>query len=275
MFSLYLTKQSCRKQQRGNPVIFLIMEKIENSPQTKSRYLKSGQTSLKHSCNIAFRTDLHRKNTQLKAIILIVLKRKIAVLLAIFPYFLLGGCASLKEVKEEFEGYQADTAILIGDVPYLINTVKCAQIKAIGENGALDCYDSEGRQSASITPFATWRRNFVKEKLGMEWASPKHQEYLFHMIHGGGNQKVMGGFVSSAHQVSENYTAAKNLNDSINKSKEISLQDAQMKMKGTAAYMSGGMPAWQAHQSNVMQWRQDNSRYFLNQMNKSNPIESN
>lgn len=206
---------------------------------------------------------------------MIVLKRKIAVLLAIAisSSFLLGGCASLKESKEVFEGYQPDTAILIGDVPYLINTVKCAQIKSIGENGALDCYDSEGRQSASITPFANWRRNFIKEKMGMEWASPEHQDYLYYMIHGGGNQKVVGEFVNSMQQVRASYASVKNLNDSISKSREISSQEAQMKIKGVAAYMSGGMPAWLAHQSNVIQWRLDNSRYFLNQMNKSNLIE--
>lgn len=115
----------------------------------------------------------------------------------------------------------------------------------------------------------------VVEKSGLEWASPEHQEYLFYMIHGGGNQKVIGGFVSATQQAYGSYAVAKNLNDSLRKSQEIGAQDAKMKMKGVAAYMSGGLPAWQAHQLNVVQWRLDNSRYFVSQMNKANPIESN
>ncbi len=173
----------------------------------------------------------------------------------------LAGCATL---KAELEGinYPADTAILIGNVAYQINTAKCHKIKAIGEDGALDCYDSEDRRSASITPVSDWRRNLVKEKMGLEWASPEHQAFLFHMFHGGGMENMARAMASSAQQAYGTYTATKSLTDSLKKSREIELQNAQMKIKGVQAYASGGMPAWQAHQSNVIQWRLDNSRYF-------------
>lgn len=199
-----------------------------------------------------------------------MLKHTITVLLAIASSFLLGGCASLKAGLEGID-HPADTAILIGDVAYQINTVKCAQIKAIGEDGALDCFDSESRQSASITPVSEWRRNFLKEKMGMDWASPEHQAFLFNYFHEGGQEKAMGALLSSVQQAYGTYASAKNLSDSLRKSGEIEMQSAQMKIKGIGAYMSGGMPAWQAHQSDVSQWHLANSRYFINQMNKSSP----
>ncbi|WP_409029975.1 hypothetical protein [Janthinobacterium sp. CG_23.3] len=166
--------------------------------------------------------------------------------------------------------YPLDTAILIDNRAYQINTVSCAQIKAIGSDGALDCYDSAGQKTSLVTPISDWRRNYIKEKMGMEWASEKHQNFLFYMFHGGGNEKLMGAAVNSAQQAYGNYANTKNMIDSLGKSKEIDQQNAQMKIKGMSAYMTGGMPAWQAHQMNVIQWRLDNSRYFSNQMNKSN-----
>ena len=45
-----------------------------------------------------------------------------------------------------------------------------------------------------------------------------------------------------------------------------------MRMQGVAAYMSGGMPAWQAHQQKSIHWRLENARFFTNQMNKSIPM---
>ena len=82
-----------------------------------------------------------------------MLKRKTVGLLVILPSALLGGCASM---QAELEGlkYPADTAILIGDVAYQINTTKCAQIRAIGEGGALDCRDAEGRHRHRLHPWA-------------------------------------------------------------------------------------------------------------------------
>jgi hypothetical protein len=202
---------------------------------------------------------------------MIMLHRKISVLLVISSSFLLGGCAS---IKAELQGmdYPPDTAILIGDIAYQISTIKCAQIKAIGEYGELDCYDLEGQQSASITPVSDWRRSLLKEKMDIEWASPEHQAYLFKYFHGGGKEKAARAIISSVQQVYGTYAAVKDLSDTIDKSREIDTQSAKMKIKGVEAYVSGGMPAWHAHQSNVTQWHLDNSRYFINQMNKSNPM---
>ena len=200
-----------------------------------------------------------------------MMKRKKFGLPVILPAFFLGGCASMQAELEGLE-YPANTAILIGDVAYQINTIKCAQIKAIGEEGALDCRDAEGRQSASITPVSAWRRKLLKEQMGMEWASPAHQDFLFNFFHKGGKEQVAATLVSSAQQIHGTYAAVKNMSDSIDKSKSIDRQSAQMKADGAAAYMSGGMSAWQAHQWKVIQWRQDNARYFLNQANKSQLI---
>lgn len=195
-----------------------------------------------------------------------LIKRTTCSFLISFSFsFSLIGCASL---TAELEGFPADTAILIGDVAYQINTVKCAQIRAIGQHGSLDCYDSEGRQSASISPVAEWRRTYVEEKMGMDWASPEHQAYLTYMFHGGGNEKAAKAIASGALQAYGSIQSARNLLKSIDKSNEIQVQAAQMRLQGMQAYASGGMPAWQAHQFKVVQWHLDNSRFFVDQMNK-------
>lgn len=64
-----------------------------------------------------------------------MIKRTKFGLLVTLSAFFLGGCASMQAELEGLE-YPADTAILIGDVAYQVSTIKCAQIKAIGE-GAL------------------------------------------------------------------------------------------------------------------------------------------
>lgn len=196
-----------------------------------------------------------------------ILQRKISTLMTISSLFLLDGCASFSADIEGID-YPRDTAILIGDFAYRINTIKCAQVKAVGENGVLDCYDSEGRQSASISPASDLNRKYLKENMGMEWASPEHQAYLFDFYHRGGKEKMVGGFINSVQQVA----ALRNFSDSLEKSRTINLTSAKMKIKGVEAYMSGGMSAWQVHQFNASQWHLNNSRYFIDQMNKSNPM---
>ena len=193
--------------------------------------------------------------------------RKVAMPLIASATAMVSGCAAL---TEQFDGYPADTAILIGDVAYQINTTKCAVIKGIGENSALDCHDSEGRRSASITPVSDWRRNLTKEKFGFEWASPEHQAFLFYMIRHGGTEKAVGAVMGAAQQSVAALAAAKSISDSIKKSREIEGQGAQMRVQGAGVYMSGGMPAWQVHQQKSVQWRLENARFFLNQANKVN-----
>lgn len=187
------------------------------------------------------------------------------VFLAIAAAFLLGGCAALDEERN----YPPSTAILIGDVAYQINAARCAQIKGIGEDGALDCYDLNGRQSASVTPVSDWRRNIVKEKMGMEWASPQHQAFLFDFFHGGGMDRTAKGLVGSIQQAYSNYAQVKNLADTLKKSGEIEAERTQLRLKGIQAGLTGGTPAWQAHQVGMVQWHLDNARFFQNQMNKT------
>lgn len=183
----------------------------------------------------------------------------------VFSSCLLSGCAS---VFAELDGFPEDTAILIGDVAYQINTVKCARIKAIDQYGVLDCYDSDGRQFAPISPVAEWRRTYIKEKMGMEWASPEHQAWLTYMTHGGGNEKAAEAIASGVLQA---YSSIMSLSKSIDKSREMQVQEAQMKLQGVQAYATGGMPAWQAHQQQVVQWHLDNTQFFVNQLNTTAP----
>lgn len=194
------------------------------------------------------------------------MKRKIALIMLANATILLGGCAGL---KQEFDGYPADTAILIDDVAYQINTTKCATIKGIdGINGALDCYDADGRQTASVAPVPDWRRNLVKDRFGMEWASPEHQAFLFNFFHEGGKEKAAQSISNSMQESIGILVKTKNLIDTTQKSYSIQIQEAQLRTQGFVAYASGGMPAWQVHRANTVQWRLDNARFFTNQMNK-------
>ena len=208
------------------------------------------------------------RNKYLKAYILTRIHQKLLTLLSISSFFLLTGCASIKAELQEID-YPKDTAILIGDSAYQINTVKCAKIKAIGEDGTLDCYDFDGIKSASITPVSDWRRNYLKENLGIKWASPEHQAFLFNYFHGGGKEKTANAILKAYGAIA----AAKKLTDSLEKSKEIETQAAKMKIKGIEAYATGGMPAWHAHKFKTTQWHLENSRYFSNQLNNINLIK--
>jgi len=206
-------------------------------------------------------------NHWLKVDILTTRWRNLAVCTAIFSTLLLAGCASLDRELQGMD-YPADTAILIGQVAYQINTTKCAQIRSIAKDGALDCYDTDGKQSASITPVSDFRRNLVQNHYGMAWASPEHQAFLFNFFHDGGQERTVAAIVGSAQQAYGIYASTKSMLDSIDKSKAIDARAAQIKADGAAAYMSG-MSAWQAHQSKVMQWHLDNANYFVDKMNKS------
>ena len=190
------------------------------------------------------------------------------VFLVIAAAFLLGGCAALDEERN----YPPSTAILIGDVAYQINNVRCAQIKGIGQDGALDCYDLNGRKSASVAPVSDWRRNHVKEKLGMEWASLQHQAYLFDFFHGGGLERTAKGIVDSIQQGYVNYAQVKNLADTLKKSEELEAERIQLGLKGIQAGLTGGTSAWQAHQAGMFQWHLNNARFFQNQMNKTTSL---
>lgn len=173
----------------------------------------------------------------------------------------LSGCASIGEVVEGVD-YPQDTAILIDGVPYQINMIKCAEIRSI-KNSDLDCYDQTGNQSASIAPVSAWRREIVEKNYG-GWASQKHQDFLFNYFHRGGMERnaaaIMQGYGI--------FTQIKSINDMIDKSKEMDATEAQKRLEGSTKYYSGGMSAWQAHQSNMAEWRLKNMDYFKNQIQK-------
>lgn len=174
--------------------------------------------------------------------------------------FILEGCAWL---KAEIEGVKYPTAVIVNGVAYQINLVQCAQIKEIGPKGELVCYDMEGNQSASASPVSDWRRRYIEEDMGVEWASPEHQAFLFYMFHQGGIEEAAKAIVGSLQQGYTSYKSINNLVDSIDKSLEIQAKEASLTLSGMRAYMSGGMPAWQEHQYNVIVWRLNNVSYFL------------
>jgi len=168
------------------------------------------------------------------------------------------GCTSLEAELESIR-YHPDTAILIGDVPYQINAIKCAEIRSIGPDGELNCYDAAGNRSAAMTPVGSWKRRFLREKLGMEWASPEHQEFLFYMNHQGGMQQAINDVGNTTLQA---YSAASNIADMLEHRSDMEQQRARMKAEAATASAVGGMSAWQHHQFKLNAWYARNASYF-------------
>lgn len=204
---------------------------------------------------------------------LLTLKFRMIVGANLVSVALLSGCAGVRADLQSLE-FPPDTPILIGSVAYQVNMFKCARIRAVTADGALDCYDGNGQQSAAMTPVSDFRRKLVEEHLGMAWSSPKHQEYVFQFFYGGGQQQAATNIAGSLFQARDVYASTKSSLDSIDKSRDIADKSAQLKANGAAAYMTGGMPGWQAYQSDVLQWRLDNSRYFIERMNVTTPVAS-
>lgn len=192
--------------------------------------------------------------------------RTFAFFIAISSSPFLSSCASL---KGELQGlsYPPSTAILIGDRPYQISTIKCATIKAVREDGALDCYDAEGRQSAPIRPISSWRRKTVEEQFGVKWGSPEHQAILFNFFYGGGKEQMAKALISATQQAA----TLRSMAASLDRSRDIQIETAQRRIEGASIYSEGGMSAWQAYQLNMSQWHLDNSRYFLDKIPPSSP----
>lgn len=180
---------------------------------------------------------------------------------AVFSSLVLSGCAFVQGQIESID-YPQDTAILIGDVPYQISPIKCFEIRGIDEDGDLDCYDHEGRKSASIAPVADYRRRIIEGNMKMKWASPEHQSFLFDFFHRGGKEKASQAIFSSAMRVYGNVAAIKDMVETHKVARELPGQEAKMRIQGTEAFMSGGMSAWQQHQSVRFQWHLNNSKYF-------------
>lgn len=63
-----------------------------------------------------------------------------------FTYLILSsifvsGCATTNELIQA-KDYPPDTPIVINDLPYEVNAIKCAKITSVSASGELDCYDS-------------------------------------------------------------------------------------------------------------------------------------
>lgn len=187
----------------------------------------------------------------------------ISISLAVFFTVILNGCTSLAVGIQGIK-YPQDTAILIDDTPYLINTFKCATIKEIQENRRLICYDLEGRRSAKVPPASENHRDKLKIKFGIEWASPEHQEELFNWYYGGGKEAFEKAVRDSVAVSMQLAMSVNDLSKSLDRSRKMKIQEMRLRQKGIDAHISGGMPAWQAHQFNVVQWHLDNASYFRN-----------
>lgn len=109
---------------------------------------------------------------------------------------LTAGCSTVSSVVEEVN-YPRDTAITVGKYHYLINTEKCADATRISSDGEIDCRAADGSKSSSITPFAQWRVNILRENLKMEWGSPEHQAYLYDFHYNGGKERMAQALVGS------------------------------------------------------------------------------
>jgi len=187
---------------------------------------------------------------------------------------LFSGCATTDELMQA-KDYPPDIPILINNVPYEINSIKCAKITSVNKNGSLDCYDSDGFKSLPITPVSEWRRNGLKEHWNLEWGSEDHQAFMYYFYYGGGKEEVGKNLQNYFDNFLYFISVAKlatNTQDALDKSKEIKFEEAGMKIQSGHAYIKGGIPAWHAHQIKIAQWRTNNVRYVLNKSISANKL---
>ncbi|UYI46957.1 hypothetical protein OFO16_14380 [Vibrio natriegens] len=182
---------------------------------------------------------------------------------AISISFLIVGCTNMntEEFVESFS-YPPDTPILIDDIPYQINTTKCAEIRGINSDRSLNCYAVDGSRSAQITPIPDFRRNMVEEENGFEWASPQHIAMVYSYFHLGGKEELqrqlansLKGFVTA--------TSVLDLSDTIEAHQEYEQESFRRKVKGINIYQSQGFNAWMDHQDSLFDWHMNNARVFL------------
>lgn len=77
----------------------------------------------------------------------------------------------------------------------------------------------------------------------------------------------MAALMGTVQQTQGLIASVKSCNASVDKSKEISQQRAQMTANGASAWMQGMPAAWQAHQASLVQWRLGNAKFFQDQAN--------
>lgn len=171
------------------------------------------------------------------------------------------GCTTLA-IMQEKQKWPRDTAVTIQGSEYLINSIKCAEIRSISGDGELDCYASDGTQSAPVTPAFNLQISMVEENWGY-WGSPAHQAFLLEYFHMGGMERNAAAI---GQQLMGTYQATKSTIDSLEASKQMSEDSAKMKLEGIGAWSAGGQSAYEIHRTRRIQWHLDNASYFVDQL---------
>lgn len=184
----------------------------------------------------------------------------------IIPLLLLGatlgpGCSTMAIMHESLE-FPRDTAVIVDERKYIINTTKCAEIRDISEKGWLDCYTLDGVQSAPAFPEPSFVINAVESRF--EWASTAHQAMLFDYYYGGGMEQAIEEMQSSLGLLS----ATLDLIDTIETSQQMDQDAIRLRTEGLHASLAGGTPALRAHQSRMVTWHLNNSRYFTQKLSE-------
>lgn len=170
----------------------------------------------------------------------------------------LSASCSTIEIMQESSEFPRDTAVIIGERNYLLNPIKCAEIRDIDEKGELDCYDTDGVQSAPVSPAAAFQARILKSQFNIDWGTPEHQEMLIHYLYEGGMEQALQGIQESMSLMSEMLSII----DTIETSQQMDRDEIGLRIEGINASLAGGTPALRAHRSRMMTWHMNNSRYF-------------
>lgn len=173
---------------------------------------------------------------------------------------ILSGCATI-EAGIEGSSFPQDTAVLVNGVPYQINMEKCAEIRSVDENGDLNCYDYAGNKSARISPVSEFRVSVLKDKMGMEWATPEHQIFLFNFYHRGGVERSVAA-------IRDGFQAAKGINDyskmvddHFAKMDELRSRGGKVMHRVLSERMAGNKDPFLAHKIRREMWFQENLNF--------------
>lgn len=166
---------------------------------------------------------------------------------------LAAGCSTVSSVVEEVN-YPRDTAITIGKYHYLINTEKCADATRISSDGEIDCRAADGSKSASITPFAEWRVNYLYKYYKFQWGSPEHQAFLYDFHYKGGKERMAQALVGSVLMVATVANAMKTTNYG-------SLPAGTGPNYGSFPELKS-LSVWEAREFDIANWSLNNSTLY-------------
>lgn len=168
------------------------------------------------------------------------------------------GCVSVAELLEMDE-FPRDTAVSIGNYNYVINTIKCHEVRNIGEDGDLECYAADGSKSAPVSPQGEWLMEQFDKYHDYEWGSEEHQAFLYEFHYLGGKERLANSMLQTVQATASLVQTTQQIMNSTNYNAATS--SSSMPVYGANPALNG-MNVWEAREFSMADWHFNNLTYF-------------